>query len=158
MGRKKTVVEVIPTAVNNRVLSEFLNKDLIVFLKIENLPPLSLNSIYPTSRSGHRFLSDEGRVFKDTIMTALANYVIENKFEDYQGFKFHCSLEICFGFSELYFKNGGIKRNDVSNYIKPIEDAIAEFFGYDDAYNFEVIARKYYSEVPRIDIKLYKLL
>lgn len=50
------------------------------------------------------------------------------------------------------------KKPDLSNYIKLIEDAFNNILYKDDAQIIELIAKKSYSETPRIEIEVNKLV
>jgi len=135
------------------------SKDTTTLLKKSlHINPVSLNAMYPTSKYGRRFLSNEGVVYEATIRYYLAKEVVENNLHQLHDLDFHMSLSVEFGMPDLYFKNGTVKNKDCSNHIKPVEDAVAKFFGYNDSLNFEVYSRKYYSPEPHIKISLYKFL
>lgn len=123
-----------------------------------SISPISVNSMYPTSKYGRRFLSNEGVVYEATIRYCLAKEVVEKDLHQLHDLDFHMSLCVEFGMPDLYYKNGAVKNKDCSNHIKPVEDAVAKFFGYNDSLNFEVYTKKYYSPTSHIKISLYKLL
>ena len=93
------------------------------------LPPISGNKMYGSNRYGHRYLVREAKDYKEQVMWLC-------KGETVDGTKPLClQLTFYFPYQRYYNKNGTLKRIDTTNYVKLIEDAIAEGMGYDDKQN-----------------------
>ena len=73
-------------------------------MKTIHIKPLSLNNVYKQARSGRRFLSDEGKIYKKIISKELKDY----------SFSFHekqyITLNIRFFLSDMMTKSGRIKK------------------------------------------------
>ncbi len=90
--------------------------------------PLSLNNMYPTSKSGHRYMTKEGKSFKSAAsmyaMVAARNAGWEAGWEAGSG---PLGLRLV-----MWFLNTN-RRRDIDNRIKAAADAIAEGLGIDDS-------------------------
>ena len=53
---------------------------------------------------------------------------------------------------DLYFKNGKLKRKDVSNLFKTIEDIVSDYLGTDDSFHMDIHGYKRVSEDDRYHI------
>jgi len=133
----------------NRLLYSFYCKDV---------KPISLNNLYPTSKSGHRYMSDDGLMFKTTLSWHIVKDLLDKKLraEDFSKLSNPLILKILLGFPDMFYKNGNLRKRDTSNHIKPIEDVLAEVFGYNDTLHFESSARKVCSDFYFISLDLYE--
>lgn len=111
--------------------------------------PLPLNRLYPTNKSGRRFLSKEGQEYKRAVQIATRDAYLE------QGFKFnpethYISSEVFYYMPKLITKARKISLNkpDTSNLFKALEDSVFETLGIDDAYNLDITATVHYSSEP----------
>ncbi len=131
-------------------MSEILNRKMVTsneycyFMHIDKVP-LSINHIYSQNKSGRRFLTKEAKSFKHFIKyTLLANYT-KDEIPKYTNMSLHISL---FLFREdLICKNGKIRKMDISNSIKLIEDAFFDFLNnfsdnFDDSKVNELCIRR----------------
>ena len=116
---------------------------MLTYLQIENLPiPPTINSAYVNlNRSGFKGRCKSSKyilfdlAFRRSIFgTKRPQIPVDAKIE--------LHLEFCFQSKNLYTKDNRIKRNDVSNRIKIIEDSLAAYFGFNDCQVFKVIAEK----------------
>lgn len=134
--------------------------------------PVSINKLYVTGRGGRRFLSSEGKHFKDRLQEEVSKAValldwksaVDGIYKNGAG----VSLVVILALDHLRnpaWKVGGgttasgalrspYNKNDVSNYIKLIEDAVAKGTGIDDSAHVEVTMKKVEDkENPRIIIR-----
>jgi Holliday junction resolvase RusA-like endonuclease len=116
---------------------------------------LPLNRLYPSSKTGRRFLSKEGSDYKRLVQIATRDAYLS------QGFNFNSdtqfiSTEFHFYTPKLLTKQGKISKAkaDTSNCIKALEDGIFETLGIDDCYNLDITASANYSEKPQIIVIL----
>ena len=127
---------------------------MTLLIKIES-EPLPLNRLYPSSKSGRRFLSAEGKAFK--LMVRYASIKAYNE----QGFIFdpdsqYISTEVFYYTPKLITAEGKIntKKSDTSNNFKAIEDSIFETLGINDCYNLNINAVVNYSKEPLVVVIL----
>jgi len=120
---------------------------------------LPLNRLYPTNKSGRRFLSKEGSDYKKIVHVETYRAVRE------QGFSFnpkthYLSSEIFFYTPKLITKKKEISKAkpDTSNLVKALEDAVFEVLGIDDCYNLDLNISVHYSKDPLIVFILRKHL
>lgn len=66
-------------------------------------------------------------------------------------------LELIFFFPQekLYTKSGNVKKLDVSNRIKAIEDAFFKLIDIDDRFVFQVVAEKRQAETEKISLQIH---
>ena len=106
--------------------------------------PASLNQAYSVriQRKGRRsipirYLQPCYKAFKATIKEHL---------EEQGELPFEPPFAICFLFlmehSSFFYKKGTLKRRDITNYFKLLEDACAEHWGVDDKENFLIVGHK----------------
>ena len=103
------------------------------------MPP-SVNHLYVTARHGRRVLSTEGRKYKQAVKADLVP--LENAPE-------WLVLKIVL-YMPLRYKNGKVRRFDVSNRIKILEDALCEGMGIDDSRVRELVITKTDCEEYRV--------
>jgi len=79
--------------------------------------------------------------------------------ESINGFEGALRLTVWFYFEKqkLFTKSGAIKRLDVSNRLKPIEDLVSAELGIDDRQFFEIYMFKIESRKPCVSIAIEKL-
>lgn len=112
-----------------------------------NCFPPSLNNMYPTSRAGHRFLSSEGKAFKNAFELEMNRQGWPCLIE-YADHSF--SLIVEFYWSGWFTKDGKLWTNrDVSNRYKAIEDAIFKKIQIDDSRNILPLPVKRYPEADK---------
>lgn len=134
--------------------------------------PESVNHLYITGMHGGKVLSAAGRQFRDGLCKAVAEATMHvaggwrQKIDDV--YDRRCAVEV---FYTIYFadllnkswrpgkvnKSGNaqcpFKRQDASNYIKVIEDAVVEGTGIDDAAHFWThVSKEWDPDHPRIVI------
>lgn len=123
-----------------------------------DIEPMTLNMAYPSSKKGGRFLSKEGKVFKDYVYFKTIEALSKNEqFPIKNNIEFYTSMEIFFYSPKFFTKNGKISKNkpDTSNCIKLAEDAVFEALGIDDYLNIDFDGVRFrYSETPKIIIIL----
>ena len=87
-----------------------------------DLPP-SANNLYYNDRRGGRRLTQEGKAYKESVAWALMCASARAK----------CPIPpMVF---ELWIMVPDRRRRDNSNMVKAIEDALADYLGYDDSLN-----------------------
>lgn len=103
--------------------------------------PPSLNNMYPTSRSGRRYLSDEGKAFKAAALAAISE-------QDARSFVGPVKIAM-----RLYRPQ---KRGDLSNRIKAVEDVLtAAGVWQDDGQVVELHATRFDDkENPRAEVEI----
>jgi Holliday junction resolvase RusA-like endonuclease len=98
-------------------------------LKIRiNTKPISVNKAYPSALSGRRFLSKEGKAYKELIAW-------EAKSQQVPCNKGQVRLAITFGFADK-------RKRDTENYLKISIDALTGIWFDDDSQIIEIIAKK----------------
>ena len=106
--------------------------------------PVSLNQAYSTRivRKGRRhipirYMQPAYKEFKATIKEHL---------EEQGDLPFGPPFALCFLFlmerASFFFKNGNLRRRDVSDYFKLVEDACSEYWGVDDKENLIIVGHK----------------
>jgi len=97
------------------------------------LEAVSLNQLYPSNKSGRRFLSASGKEYKEHVFHATRKALAKTEFTIDQN-KHFLTLEIFFYTSKLLTKESKISKNkpDLSNCVKALEDAVFEAIGLDD--------------------------
>lgn len=114
---------------NRRYISQF-------HLSIPELPP-SINSLYSTGRGGKRFMTKEGKVFKRLVSLLARNASAGRSLDPYCFYV----LRVTF-FMPIRFKNGTVRKWDVTNHLKALEDALAKVLELDDSHFVQVSAGK----------------
>jgi len=119
--------------------------------RIYNIPfaPASHNQAYSTRvmRKGKktvpiRYMQPAYKAFKAKIK----EYLEKTDAECGGPLSFEPPYAVCFLFlmerSSFYFKNGNVRKRDVTDFFKLVEDACAEHWGVDDCQNFMVVGHK----------------
>lgn len=130
-------------------MGEVDNSMMLIIVKF-GLDPMSFNEMYVTVRhrggkGQHTFLCPKGKAFKETLqeeaakalMTQCNGEMLVLKPNEYLKFTLEVGIA-CFNQDEVT-----PKKRDCSNFIKAIEDAIYEFIGINDSYNFMVSSLKF---------------
>lgn len=129
---------------------------------IDCLPmPPSLNQA-KTIASGRRFLikSNVLRDFETICSASLASFRVSELQQikkRLQKYKF-LTLEITFNFSheKLFTKKNTVKKLDVTNRVKYVEDIVSKFLEIDDSKYFDVILKKRVTLEESVSVKIYK--
>lgn len=104
---------------------------------------ISVNSMYEYVRY-RVILSKEYRALSQRLKSKLPDLsdvmVIINELKSNESFKSY--LEIHW-ITKVFYKNGKVRKKDVSNIIKPIEDILESWVGFDDKMNVGVQAVKF---------------
>jgi len=107
--------------------------------------PISINHTYGQTRNGRRYLVPKGKVYKKKLAEKAQKLTSAPT-------KASCTMEITY-----YF--GDKRRRDVTNYDKPILDAISGIIYEDDCQVSDIVLRKRYDkENPRTEIKIWRKL
>lgn len=116
-----------------------------------NSEALTLNMLYPSSKTGRRFLSKKGKDFKTLVSIETKKALLGSSFS-FDPETHYLSTEIFFYTPRLVTAKGRISKGkpDTSNCIKALEDAVFETLGIDDCYNLDVSASVNYSDAPVI--------
>lgn len=104
--------------------------------------PLSINTAYPTNRQGCRFLTHEGKLYKNEIAWA-AKLAYP---EPLQG---QLRAEYTFGFADK-------RRRDVDDYIKLAQDSLTGICFDDDRQIIQLCAKKVNSPTYFVEIAIYE--
>jgi Holliday junction resolvase RusA-like endonuclease len=115
--------------------------------------PVSLNSSYATNfKTGRRFKSKKLSDFKkDFTQNASVNVwsrefetkaTILNFVKEIQEKPLVLTIQMYMLKDKLYTKKGTIKKMDVDNKIKCVQDAVCKMLGIDDSQIFRVVAEK----------------
>jgi len=107
---------------------------------LPHFPP-PLNRAYVSVR-GKKILSRESRTFKSQSIGYLSTNYLEEISEfvsEHKGKTFVLVIRL---YSRWRSKKGGLIRRDTSNYVKLVEDVIAEVLGIDDKYNIRIVVDK----------------
>jgi Holliday junction resolvase RusA-like endonuclease len=97
------------------------------------MPP-STNQLYYTGKDGKRHLSKEGREYKKEV----------GKLMMVGGVKKKCPLPPFSLYIHVRFRDW--RRQDISNRIKLLEDAVLGYLNYDDKMVYDLIVYKYISK------------
>jgi Holliday junction resolvase RusA-like endonuclease len=123
-------------------------KCAVINFTIPAMPP-SVNKMYVSSRKiGVRFKSKELIEWQRISAFYLKKVEIKKTL--------YC-VEIEFCCSNWLNKDKTVKKKDVSNFIKAVEDALSLAIGLDDSYFWLVSARKVMSNRTETQIKMYEL-
>jgi len=108
--------------------------------------PLSMNSAYPSSKSGRRFLSQDGKEYKKQIELAIGNKRLDVKSNQYVTAEVHCY------FKDVFNKDGSIKKrkHDLDNHLKLLFDSASSCLGFDDSLIMSIEAHKRQGEPKTI--------
>ncbi len=100
--------------------------------KVRNIPIRypSVNTMYPFSkRTGRKYLSPEGLLYKDYIYEEL-----DKQFDNIPGWdQFDVSYVFYMTHEMMYKKDGDLSEHDVSNFLKATEDALFDWLLESDA-------------------------
>ncbi len=111
--------------------------------------PLSLNNMYPTSKSGHRYMTKEGKSFKSAAGMYAMVAARDAGWEDGSG---PLGLRLV-----MWFLNTN-RRRDIDNRIKAAADAIAEGLCIDDSRFDELhVYRAGVSAEARCEVTVWRL-
>ena len=107
-----------------------------------NTSPVSSNRIYPSNRSGRRFLSKEGAAYKREVQIATRDAYLSQGFSINPETQF-ISSEVFFYSTKLLTKQGKLnkKKPDTDNCLKALFDSIFETLGIDDYLNMDCSAQ-----------------
>ena len=99
----------------------------------------SVNTMYPINRhAGRKYLSDEGRIYKEYISECLDN----SSFKIPPWYGYNVTYVFYMTHDMMYTKSGDVSQHDVSNYLKGTEDALFEWILESDANVFDVHGSK----------------
>lgn len=112
------------------------------YVGIPNIP-IPLNNAYSSRRGGGRFLTPEGRKYKEETTSFIArNCLNELRFFE-KNKPYAAAVHFVFADHSLVINKGypektqnRYKRNDVGNRLKLFEDALSDATGIDDAHNW----------------------
>lgn len=98
---------------------------------------ISTNNQYICMRKGAPFLSPQGRRYKEYIKKVMdfsdKNYYNNTKLIEKPRLIME-SITFLLTKEQFIFQNGSLKRRDLTNFIKLIEDAIFDYLGFGDQY------------------------
>jgi hypothetical protein len=117
-------------------------------LRLPFLPP-SVNKLFTTVRdpaSGviKRVLTDKARRIRRLVQA-----MIDTTLDPSRTYELHLDL-----FMPCFTKKGGVRKVDVSNRIKFIEDCVCEALGIDDSHIFRVVLTKHHSDTELTSIEI----
>jgi len=155
-----SVVVVATTADTPAIASFTLNHDGI---------GVSVNRLY-RHQGARKFLTKEGKAFKDGLINATAqllmplswNAIVDEVYCNAAWVNFelwvyadmvNTAWRVGGGVTKGGNRRSPMQKIDVSNYLKLIEDSIAEATGIDDSMNMDVTIHKRQSVEPRIVVK-----
>lgn len=118
---------------------------------------VSVNNMYPISRGGGKRLSAEGRIYKEYISEVMraVDEVRETSLKlcDY----YTCCYVFFMTQDMLFYKNGELRRVDVSNMLKAAEDAVFEHMLEDDSLVVSISGHKRLTvEEPKLTVLIEK--
>jgi len=117
-------------------------------IEIDLVPP-SMNTMYPTSRQGRRYLSKKGKEFKEHVQYHLLSMINKGEIKSFGEGRVAT-------FYEFHFR--GKRKRDTSNYVKAMEDSLTGFLFEDDEQVDELGAKRfYYAEYDHTIIKIHEL-
>ena len=102
--------------------------------------PVSVNQAYPSSKSGRRYLSLEGKTYKNLIGWMA-------KMEGGEVITTPCKMVYTFGFTDK-------RRRDVDDYVKLTQDALSGVWFEDDCQITEFTAKKVQSDEYFVEIEM----
>lgn len=105
--------------------------------------PVSVNSAYPTNRQGIRFLTKEGKAYKNEIAWAAKSAYPEPLTGQLKAI-------YRFGFADK-------RRRDVDDYIKLTQDALVGICFDDDSQIIQLEAEKVNSDIYFVEIEINKI-
>lgn len=130
---------------------------------------VSVNRLYG-NQGARKFLTKEGATFKSELVNAVSKMILplqwpavmEEVYCNEAWVRFH--LTIYADIRNPTWRPGGgstkggnrrspMRKVDASNYLKLIEDSVAEAVGIDDSVNLDITIRKRQSVEPRIIVK-----
>lgn len=101
--------------------------------------PVSVNQAYPTGFNGRRFLSKEGKEYKELLGWAAREFKGDPS-------KAFMKVKYTFGFKDK-------RRRDIDDYIKLTQDALSGIWFEDDCQIVAISATKEYSEEYFVEIE-----
>lgn len=111
---------------------------------IEGIEPLSFNGIYANRRNGGSYMTDEGKRYKDRLREAIVESIIINNSGELPKLESGRCLRLTLEYGiDAYYKNGNPRKKDCSNFIKALEDSVAECIGIDDAHHWAIQSLKF---------------
>lgn len=108
-----------------------------------NIKPVSLNNAYCSSRTGRRFMTREGKTYKEIV-----SWEAKKHFEQKTG---ELGIYFEFGFKDK-------RRRDVDDYVKLAQDALTGIAFLDDSQIIELTAKKVIGDTEYLLIEVYDLV
>lgn len=122
---------------------------------LKNIPlPPSMNMAYPSAKNGRRFKSKQFKCWEAEFKTwALVHNGAVLNARNYlnkqlPGHYIYIHTQFCWHYANILTKEGKPKRNDTSNRIKMVHDALAALLWLDDSYFFDGSFTKRLTTVP----------
>ena len=115
-----------------------------------NRKALTFNSAYPTNKMGRRFLTREGKEFKEEVF-----YEVKKQCPGFQLKEKHVlCVEYFFYSKAVVTKKGTVSKTagDLDGQIKLLQDAMCDALGLDDSIIFEINAKKILSSKDSITV------
>ena len=121
---------------------------------IYDIKPISVNKAYATARNGRRYMTSDGKAYKESIaaLTRNQSHKIKNSMT--------YGTEIIF-YGDFFTLGGKPRKKDQSNFIKLLEDAVCnsietyDGIGMDDSQIFESHIYKVHSKEDKIEFNIY---
>lgn len=99
----------------------------------------SVNGLYRIGKGGHIYLSEAGRVYKETVNEKLG--AIQVALPEALR-RIPLLVRYTFYFPELWHSNGDPVEIDTDNRIKIVQDAVSRALRFSDAWIFTIVAKK----------------
>jgi hypothetical protein len=114
------------------------------------LRPFGSNNAYSQQRRPPfmRFLTNEGRAWKEKFKESLdaCDMIRGGKPVFIEGTKVKLTGVFAPMHEDFWYKNGNLKKKDLTNWTKLAEDCLAEYLGYDDSNNWDLVWYKRVAE------------
>lgn len=128
-------------------------------------PPTTNNLFKNFVRNGKmlRVTTDDYKEYKKEFAEVISDKKYEksiNKVQSYveQNYTLKLSLTFYFNRKQVFCKDGSLKKNDVTNRIKAIEDCLCDALGIDDKQFFFVSCAKMYTDGEAyVDVEVSKI-
>lgn len=116
--------------------------------------PISLNKIYSTGKKGIRFITKEAFDFKQRLSWYFCEQDYLNKRDKLKVEFYALEIIVCLEKEKLFFKNGNLRKCDLDNMVKLIQDALFSYLEEDDSKVIKLKVEKRLANKNQIIIKI----
>ena len=128
-----------------------LNKSLDFELRFPDFLPCSENERLKTTSKGKMYKNPLLQRQRDLIFILMQSQGLHNKIDTFNLKAYSLQISFIFSYKQLLTSNKELRKNDLDNYLKPLQDDIIYFFNekdikIDDCQCIDLHTRKWYDD------------